>query len=286
MVCRNFTERGPVPQSSGAPVSPDRHAGPPPPARRPVPLLACHPAGSQGHSQRVLASPFPNLSVAGALAGPIPIARMPAAARPDVTRRSLERPADHRPWTQARLIRLPDPLEGLLPTHGQAWGLTAARECHNPRWFKSSGLEGSRPDPTGGRKCPFVCEPRAVVGARHGVPPDLAVDPQGEAAHPEPQVNQEPIVSARAHGGGDGLCRGGSRRWGMPGGSWLRQRVRTSGPAHREGLGRERAWLPRQIVRARASEGGGVSCGLTTGESPVTHKETPAGQCLPGPERR
>ena len=137
MVCRNFTERGPVPQSSGAPVSPDRRHGRPPPARRPVPLLACHPAGSQGHSQRVLASPFPNLSVAGALAGPIPIARMPAAARPDVTCRSLKRPAEAIP---TRIIRL---LHGLPPGPGQAMYSAAAKTRGRPRQEEAPRLVGS-----------------------------------------------------------------------------------------------------------------------------------------------
>ena len=196
MVYRNFTQRGPVPQSSGAPVSPDRHTGPPPPARRPVPLLACHPAGRPGHSQRVLASPFPNLSVAGALAGPIPIAHMPAAARPDVTCLSLKRPAEAIP---TRIIRL---LHGLPPGPGQAMYSAAAKTRGSPRPEEA-------PRPVG--SCARAGEPVVPGMAPHRatppVPGPLLRPPAGKQAELAARLVKTPTCDG--HGAGGGTPSGG-----------------------------------------------------------------------------
>ena len=196
MVYRNFTQRGPVPQSSGAPVSPDRHTGPPPPARRPVPLLAYHPAGRPGHLPGALASPSPNLSVAGALAGPISIARMPAAARPDVTCLSLKRPAEAIP---TRIVRL---LHGLPPGPGQAMYSAAAKTRGRPR-------QEEAPRPVG--SCARAGEP-GVPGMvpRRPTPPvpgPLLRPPAGKQAELAARLVKTPTCDG--HGAGGGTPSGG-----------------------------------------------------------------------------
>ena len=197
MVYRNFTQRGLVPQSSGAPVSPDRHtraasagphAGPAPglpPGREPGPFCS---GSLRPHS--------PNLSVAGALAGPIPIARMPAAARPDVTCLSLKRPAEAIP---TRIIRL---LHGLPPGPGQAMYSAAAKTRGRPRPEEA-------PRPVG--SCARAGEP-GVPGMvpRRPTPPvpgPLLRPPAGKQAELAARLVKTPTCDG--HGAGGGTPSGG-----------------------------------------------------------------------------
>ena len=133
MACQNCIQRGPVPQSSGLP-------GLAPVAVFPGPLPACHPAGRLGRPPWALASPSPGLSVAGAPAGPLPIARAPAPARPAAASRSLNPPE-----------------EALLT---RTMGLTCAGNRGRPRRVRPRARCGVGPGPVS----------RRVRGRGHAAP--------------------------------------------------------------------------------------------------------------------
>lgn len=148
MACQNFIQRGPVPQSNGLP-------GLAPVAVFPGPLPACRPAaGCPGRPPWALASPFPGLPVSGAPAGPLPIARVPAPARPATACRPLKRLASA-PLT--RTTGLPD---GLPPGPGRTTGLTGAGNRGRPRRVRPRAQCGVAPGPVS----------RRVRGRGHAAP--------------------------------------------------------------------------------------------------------------------